>query len=203
MLKKAVVLGSVITLGCVASAEAHSPYFKSGFMAGAHVGLSKGTGTFNSTYDTNNALLAQFATSATGKARETNALYGIMGGYRHLFNEGYTVGLDVSFSLMSNNDLKTRLVHTNGTFAFDNKLSRDFNAVPSINFGKIFCNRWHVALGLGLGISRFQQQITFDTNSSKSEKSSILPIELYLTLSKVHFYKNLLSLEYVCLYQRN
>lgn len=52
MLKKTATFGSLLTvIMCATSTLAHGPNFKSGFLAGAHVGYSFGSGKFNSTLD--------------------------------------------------------------------------------------------------------------------------------------------------------
>lgn len=170
MLKKTVVLGSILTAMCAAPTLANPANFKSGFLAGGHVGASFGSGRFNSNFDTNDVNLG--VSSVSGRANKTSALFGVLGGYRHVFQEGYTIGFDISANIFTNNELKKQLTHDIGAdFPFDNKLSRRFSVIPSINFGKTFCGRWHVALGLGLGVSRFHQHV-YSVDFNTTGKSS-------------------------------
>lgn len=160
MLKKTVALGSLLTVISASPTLAHG-YFKSGFLAGAHVGVSRGSGTFNSNFDTNQQLLGQ--PSASGKAKKTSAVFGILGGYRHIFHDGFTAGFDMSGDVYADNELDTQLKHVipvGVSFPFQNKLTRRYSVIPSINVGKIFCGSWHVALGLGVAISGFKQEVT-------------------------------------------
>lgn len=156
MLKKTVVLGSVVAGICAAPTMAHGSYFKSGFLAGGHVGVSNGWGSFNDVFNPNQAV--GDASNASGKGRKTSALLGVFGGYRHIFNEGFTLGMDVAANFLTNNELKKTLNHIQGgvDFPFIDKLTRQYAVIPSINIGKIFCGRYHAYLGLGLAISKFK-----------------------------------------------
>lgn len=159
MLKKTAAFGSLLTVLCATSTLAHGSNFRSGFLAGAHVGISNGSGTFNSNFDTNQLGQAQ----ASGKARKTSALFGILGGYRHIFHDGLTAGFDISGDVYTNNELNTQIrnvIPLGVGFPFRNKLTRRYSIIPTINAGKIFCGRWHATLGLGVAISGFKQEIT-------------------------------------------
>lgn len=156
MLKKTMVMGIILTGICTAPTLAHTSYFKSGFLAGAHIGVSQITESFQSNFNTNDPILGSSAVSA--KARRTSGLVGIIGGYRHIFNEWYTLGMDISLNFLTKNDL-TKLINHIHDFNFRNTLSRQYNVTPSINLGKIICDRFHVSLGLGLAISRFKLRV--------------------------------------------
>jgi len=161
MLKKTAAFGSLLTVLCASSTLAHGSNFRSGFLAGAHVGVSNGSGTFNSNFDTNQGLIGQAQVS--GKARKTSALLGILGGYRHIFHDGLTAGFDISGNVYANNELSTQLRHVvpvGLAFPFRNKLTRRYSVIPAISAGKIFCGRWHATLGLGVAISGFKQEVT-------------------------------------------
>jgi hypothetical protein len=159
MLKKTVALGALLTTISSMPTLAHSSYYKSGFLAGAHVGYSFGSGTFNGIANLNVAVVPLL--SASGKANKSGPLIGLLGGYRHIFNQGFTIGADVTANIFGNNELKKQLNHTFAavTSPFINHLKRNYSIIPSINFGKVLCDRFHVALGLGLGITRFKQQV--------------------------------------------
>lgn len=158
MLKKTVAFGSFLTVLCASSTLAHGSNFKSGFIAGAHVGYSFGNGKFNSTFDTN----GQFGVgSASGNAKKNSALLGILAGYRHIFHSGFTIGVDISGNVFTNNELNKQLNHIEGlNFPFKNKISRRYSITPSLNVGKVFCDRWHATIGLGLAIASFKQEVT-------------------------------------------
>jgi opacity protein-like surface antigen len=170
MLRKSATLGSVIATLCATTTLANPCMYKTGFLAGAHVGIANGSGTFNTTYTTN--VPGSTPLNGNGRASKTSALFGIFGGYRHLFHEGFTLGFDISGDVFTSNELKKRLTYSNGIFTFEHKLSRRYSVIPSINLGKIFCGRWHAALGLGLGIARFQHKlnaITLGPNLTSSQ----------------------------------
>ncbi len=157
MLKKTAALGSVLALLSTAPTLAHS-YFKSGFLAGAHVGTSSGSGSFNSSFDKGIGLIP----TASGKVRKTSALFGILAGYRHFLQDGFSVGLDITGNIFSKNELNKQLDHIalGLTFPFKNKLSRRYSVIPTVNFGKTFCDRWYASVGFGMGISSFKQEVT-------------------------------------------
>lgn len=175
MLRKTVTLGSIIAALGTTSTLAHSGMFKSGFLAGAHVGIASGSGRFNTSLNPNNALIGA-SQSASGKSTKTAALFGVLGGYRHLFHDGFTLGLDVSLDAYSSNEINKNLVYTFGGFppvTVKNKLKRTFGLIPSINIGKIFCGRWHVALGLGLGVSGFKSNVSTTVGSGSFSKTKV------------------------------
>jgi hypothetical protein len=64
MLKKTAAFGSLLTILCASSTLAHGPNFKSGFLAGAHMGYSFGSGKFNSTFSFNPPLNNTSTTTA-------------------------------------------------------------------------------------------------------------------------------------------
>lgn len=174
MLKKTVAFGSLLTVLCASSTLAHGPNFKSGFLAGAHVGYSFGSGKFNSTFDTN---LVGIAT-ATGNAKKNSALFGILAGYRHVFPNSFTLGFDISGNVFTNDEQNKQLNHIIAgiSFPFKNKITRRYSIIPSVNFGRIFCDRWQVVLGLGFAISGFKHQVNApfptSTNPLNSQAST-------------------------------
>lgn len=180
MLKKNLILGSVLAATCASSIFARPSFFKSGFLAGAHIGASYGLGRFNSNFNTNSLLGVGAASKRTEKFSE---LFGILGGYRHVLHEEYTIGFDISANIFSNNEFNKKISHTfsgvTRPIVFVNKLSRRLSITPSINFGKIFCGRWHVVLGFGLGVSRFYQDVANQLSVRgvfKSDESSIIKL---------------------------
>lgn len=159
MFKKTLVLGSLVVSMCSMPTLAQSNFYKSGFLVGAHLGTSFGSGSFNGVFNPNQAV--GNVSSVSGKSRKTNALLGVFGGYRYIFNEGLTIGGDVSANFLTSSEIKRRLIHIQGadSFPFINRLSHQYSIVPSINFGKVICNRFHAYLGLGLAISKFRQKV--------------------------------------------
>lgn len=171
IMNKITTLGSILAITYTTSTIAHGSYYKPGFLAGAHVGISNGSGSFTSNFDP----VFIEAASATGKARKTSALFGILGGYRHIFSEGITVGFDISGNVYTNNELNKLVIHSyNNPLTFTNNLSRRYSVIPSVNFGKVFCGRWHLTLGLGIAFSGFRQKITapFPTASNPTRAAS-------------------------------
>lgn len=158
MLKKTAAFGSLLTVLYASSTLAHGPNFKSGFLAGAHVGYSFGSGKFTGTLD----LVPALAPSSiiTGSARKSAFLFGVLGGYRHIFNDGYTIGANLEVDIYGSNEVTKRLEQPPAPVVpFNNRLKRNYSVIPSMTLGKIFCGRYHVALGLGLGITRFNLQV--------------------------------------------
>lgn len=173
MLKRTAALGSVLTVLCVSSTLAHGTNFRPGFMVGGHVGYSFGSGKFNSTYTLAPGLL-QPASTVNGSSRKSAALFGVLGGYRHIFNQGYTLGANVEFNLFASNEFSKQLAHSFPvplTVPVTNRLKRTFNVLPSLVVGKIFCDRYHVSLGLGVAFTRFKQQVINNANSFTANKT--------------------------------
>lgn len=161
MLKKTVLFGSLLAaLGTTSTTLAHSSFYKSGFLAGAQVGVGLGSGRFNSTYNINPAA-AVSTSNATGTARKTGAIIGLLAGYRHILHKDFTLGLILEANFFANNEINKSLAHfTNPPPAINvsNRLKKTYSIVPTIALGKIFCGRWHASLGLGLSFARFKQQ---------------------------------------------
>jgi opacity protein-like surface antigen len=176
MFKKTVALGAIVTTVCATSTLAHSGLYRSGFLAGAQVGASFGDGKFNSTLNVNPALVVN-KDSQTGSARKTSALFGLLGGYRHIYHQDFTLGFLVELNLLTNNELNKRLVHTGlGNAPFTNKVKKTFTVIPTVTVGKIFCGRWHASLGLGLAIARFKHQADFGGTNAASASGSVTKV---------------------------
>jgi hypothetical protein len=154
MLKKAVVFGSLLSSLLVNSAWAEAPNFQSGFLVGGDVGYSYGSGTFNANFKDGTPFVSPVV---SGSASSSAGLVGVIGGYRFIFNQGSTFGVDVSANYLAGNEIKKRFNQTGSLF--DNRLERDFNVVPSFSFGKIIYDQFHIALGLGLGITQFKHRV--------------------------------------------
>lgn len=169
MFIKSIVLGSLLTGIFATPMFAYTPHFKSGFLAGAHVGIANNTGSYRGIFFTNDATGETSLLSS--RTRKTSALLGVFGGYRHVFPEGYTFGVDVSLNFLTHNELSVQFSHFN-EFNFKNSLSRQYNITPSINFGKIMCDRFHVYLGLGLAITRFKLRVEDIGDNPASFKAS-------------------------------
>ena len=155
MLKKAVVFGSLFSSLLPHSALAETPNFQSGFLVGGDVGYSYGTGTFNSSFRDGMGLGAPPVVS--GSASSSTGLIGIIGGYRFISNQGSTFGVDVSANYLPGNEFKKRFNQTGSPF--DNRLKREFNVIPSFSFGKIIYDQFHIALGMGLGITQLKHRV--------------------------------------------
>jgi len=170
MLKKAVILGSVMSSVCAAPTMAGPCYFKSGFLAGAHVGVTNGWGRFNSTFSINPALPVN-SSLASGSARKTAFLLGVFGAYRYVFNQEYMIGVNLEANSFMNNELNKELEHFAAPppgVGANNRLRKHSNIMPSISFGKIFCDRWYAYIGLGLAVARFKQQVTISIPAAPS-----------------------------------
>lgn len=77
MLKKIAALGSFLTIMSATSTIAHEPYYKTGFLAGAHVGISNGWGSYNNIFST----IVFPPNYASRKSNiKTSAMYGIFAG---------------------------------------------------------------------------------------------------------------------------
>jgi hypothetical protein len=162
MLKKTLIWTVCVTTLFAGPALAQKTYFKSGFLVGVHGGFVHASRSFKNIFDPAMAPLA-FPASASGKARKDGGVFGVLGGYRHIFQNKMTIGGDVSGDLYFENVLEApvAIIPLPGVVVrTDNRLSRQYSLIPSINFGRIFCGRWHVALGLGLGVSRFSSMLT-------------------------------------------
>lgn len=150
---------TAILLGAPSVSDAfESTYYKSGVTAGIHGGASYMWGRVKSTFST--AVLAPVP--AAGSASKTNGFFGGLLGYRYFLNSGVSLGADVTVNYYGNNDLNKRLNHktpANVLIPFDNKVSRTFGVTPSFVIGRVFNERFYANLGLGLGISRFEQKI--------------------------------------------
>ncbi len=161
MLKKSVVYGALLATVCITPSLAHS-FYKTGFLAGAQVGASFGNGKFNSTFNPP-AIGGVTSTSFSGSANKTAALFGILAGYRTVFNQDSTFGFNLEANVFSNNQLNKQFQFFANTLAdstVNNQLKKTYSIIPSVTLGKVFCGRWHASLGLGLAISRFKQTVT-------------------------------------------
>jgi opacity protein-like surface antigen len=154
-------------------------FYKSGFLAGAQVGVSMGNGKFNSTFNFPPAVAVN-TSSASGTARKTSALFGLLGGYRHIFNQDYTIGFILEANVFTNNQLVKSLAQFGSEFTFNHRLKKSFSVIPSVVLGKIFCGRWHASVGLGLAISRFRLGID---NTSPD----VTPASVSATQTKIGF----------------
>lgn len=161
MLKKSVAYGALLATVCMTPSLAHS-FYKTGFLAGAQVGASFGNGKFNSTFNPPLAALLGSSTGS-GSARKTSATFGLLGGYRNIFNQDSTFGFNLEANVFSNNQLNKQFSHfPNNALATiaNNQLKKNFSIIPSVTLGKIFNGRWHASLSLGLAITRFKQTVT-------------------------------------------
>lgn len=173
MLKKTAAFGSFLTVLCASSTLAHGPNFKSGFLAGAHVGYSFGSGKFNNTFNANPGF-ALAPSSLSGSSKKSGALFGIFGGYRHIFNQSYTIGANLEVNIFGSNELNKQLIHTFPPLSIPvtTRFKRTFNVIPSVTLGKIFCGHYHVSLGLGLAFARFKQQVINNFNNNTNVSGS-------------------------------
>ena len=188
MLKQTVALGSLLTVVGALSTPTQSANFKSGFLAGAHVGYSFGSGKFNNTSKLGAAVGAAFvnpSSSLSNSVNKSGPLFGVFGGYRHVFNQNYTFGVNLEANVFGNNEFSKQLDHTftsplgaSITRPYINRVKKTFNVIPSVAIGKIFCDHYHVSFGLGLAIARFKQQVerpSILTARSTQTKIGIVP----------------------------
>ncbi|MBX9805634.1 MAG: outer membrane beta-barrel protein [Alphaproteobacteria bacterium] len=166
MLKKTVALGSIVTALCGVTEANTGCHYKSGWLVGAHVGASFGKHDFTGT-------ASAPGVSQTGKksANKTAAVLGLFGGYRQIFNDGITLAAILEGNLYTTNNANAtvRLFNTD----FVNNAHRNYSFIPNIQIGKIFCSRYHVYLGLGLGISNIKTKASvpntpFSVSASKT-----------------------------------
>jgi hypothetical protein len=182
MFKKTLLLGGCVTTLFAGPVLAQETYFKSGFLVGAHAGFSHALRSFKNTFNPDLAPIV-YPESASGKARKDGAVLGVLGGYRHIFQNNMTLGVDVSGDIYVDNALEAHIILPFAIpLVVSNHLSRQLSVTPSVHFGRTFLGRWHVALGLGLGISRFSSRVILDngfdeplTLKSKMTKASFVP----------------------------
>ena len=150
----------------------HGHYFKSGFMAGVHAGYSHGHGRFDSSF-TDNTTTPPTNATASSRARSSSVLFGVHGGYLHMLHNGYTLGGQLIFSMFGNSKMSTNVDHSlfNRSYVFSNSLKRNYTFTPSLNVGKVFWHCYHAYVGLGMGITRFEHEVT-NTTSGLSVKSN-------------------------------
>lgn len=174
MMKKSLVLGSLLSTVCLASADAHTGYFKSGFLAGGHVGVGFGNGKFNATFTAPGAP-GGLPSSVDASAKKTSPLLGVHVGYRQVLREGYTFAFIVEANLSGSSELKKELSHFSAPNAVPvtNKLKQNYNVIPKIVFGKIICGRYHASIGLGMPIARFKSQIQLLASSLNASQTKI------------------------------
>lgn len=151
MLKKAVFFGLLVSTLGTNPTQANTSLFNSGFLLGAQVGYNYGSGSFKASF--NDGGVPPIIEEASGRGRNTAALIGLIGAYRHLFTPGYTVGLEVTANYMGMNEINKRFIQVFSPFL--NRLKRTYNVIPSVALGAIVSDNVLVSLGLGLGISRF------------------------------------------------
>jgi opacity protein-like surface antigen len=156
MLRKTVLFGSLLAaLGTTSATSAHSSFYKSGFLAGAQVGVASGKGTFNAAF---NPFIGAID-SQSGSARKTGPIFGLLAGYRHVFNHDWMIGLILEGNVLGSSELSKQLSHFNNTTPIIQKVKKTYNVIPTVTIGNIFCGRWHASLGLGLAIARFKQNV--------------------------------------------
>jgi hypothetical protein len=136
-----------------------SGYFTPGFFIGGQIGPSSGSGSFKDTYDPNNPRVTK--STLTNKVREYSFQIGLLAGYRWIFEQGLTLQGDVGGNYFFNSELNKQMDHflRRTKFPFDNTLRRHWNMIISLNIGKIFFDRWHASIGLGLGMTQLHQKI--------------------------------------------
>ena len=82
---------------------------------------------------------------------------GTVGGYRHIFGQGSTFGIDVSVNDVLGYDFKRRLNNQRNAL-FDTSLKRELNVLPSFSIGRVINDQFHVTLGLGVGMTPSNQR---------------------------------------------
>ncbi|MGV8948740.1 MAG: hypothetical protein ACOH2E_05165 [Candidatus Paracaedibacter sp.] len=170
MTKKTVVLGALYASLLIASSLAGTPTLQSGFLRGGETSEM----ISGSLKDGSSSSLPAIASGSTSNSA---GLIGAVGGYRFVFKQGSTVGVDVSANCLSGNvlghEFRKRFNQTNPLF--DNRLKREVNLVPSLSFGKLVYDQLHIALGLGLGIAQFKHRVdTIPASSSASSSQTSL-----------------------------
>lgn len=131
-------------------------YYTSGFLLGVHGGVNRVTGNFKAIF--NDGL--NFDNSiqpASGCAHRPMGFFGGLLGYRYVFQNGFTLGIDVTGNYTASNELGATLFHAFATIR--NRLKKKYAIIPSIKMGGIIFDRYHVYGGLGLAISRFTLSI--------------------------------------------
>ena len=152
MIKKTLILGTLMATAAPL-AQAHNTPFRSGWLVGAHVGVAYLSGKFDTVW---NGGTGNGNKPMSASTKKSAALGGLLGGYRHTFSNGWTIGGDVVVNFF-NNRIEKNLLNDSVTGAqFNNVLKRNYSVVPGVNVGRIFNKNFHASFGLGLGISKFQ-----------------------------------------------
>jgi len=99
-----------------------------------------------------NPALAQIPNSQSS----STGFIGTVGGYRHIFGQGSTFGMDVSVNDVLGHDFKRRLSQRN--VLFDTSLKRELSVLPSFSFGRVINDQFHITLGLGVGMTPSKQR---------------------------------------------
>lgn len=100
-----------------------------------------------------NSALAQIPNSQSS----STGFIGTVGGYRHIFGQGSTFGVDISVTELPGHDFRIRVNQRNALFG--RPLKREFNVTPSFSFGRVINDQLHIALGLGVGVSPSKQHV--------------------------------------------
>jgi opacity protein-like surface antigen len=182
MFKKTATYAALLTTITAVPTMAHSNFYKSGFLAGGHVGAGFGSGKFTGTFSTPNPTI-----TGSGSARKTSPLFGVLAAYRHISPDGFAYGLGLEFNFYGSNEISKQipLVAFGQTFNFNNRLKRNYSVTPALTLGKVFCGRFYAGLGLGMPITRFKQ----------SYNGGVVPIAGQSSQTKVGFSPSI-ALEY-------
>lgn len=170
MIKKTVGLSAVFSSLLITSSLAGTLGLQPDFLAGGE--------TSNTDSESlKDEYFFSLPTIVSGSSSKSTGLIGSVGGYRVVFKQGSTIGLDVSANCLFGNalghDLGKRFYQANPLL--DNRFKRVVNVVPSLSFRKLVYDQFHIALGLGLGIAQFKHRVENvpDNSSAVSSQASL------------------------------
>lgn len=115
-----------------------------------------------------------FATNTTA----ISPLPGNLGSYRHIFSQGNTLGVQVTSSHLFTNDRLAQKGLLLPSAFFDKRTKDNFMVTPTLNFGKMMDDHFHVMLGLGLAITQRcgeKNNRTPDVSQTSKTRYSFVP----------------------------
>jgi opacity protein-like surface antigen len=130
--------------------------YHTGFYGGALIGWSRMDASIKDHFQTTDPVLLS---STLSKKKHSDSVIGeLQVGWRYLFRNNFTTGIEVA-GTVDDSSIKARLTHLGGPDA-QIKYKRQYAAIPSLTFGKVFCCNWHGFIKLGVGLSRFKTKFT-------------------------------------------
>jgi|GEM_PF-1146126 len=141
-----------------------TPSIRSGFLIGVEGGYSMMRGKVDGIFDTDGPIPGGEPPIPAARqiSKKASTFVGdVLMGARYVFKNGITLGGDVSLGY-DGNHISSPLTYNDplaGTTEFGNKLKRTYFITPSFIVGKTFTPRLHGFIKLGLGVSKFKNEI--------------------------------------------